>query len=181
VDEHRPEFDFGAADDDDAGTSGMSDYLAMMLARTETPEYAELVRQLAAGQEPWLVDAEHHPDCPAGDGSMFCLCQALRAAEHRLWTSARGIARLKSAVDNDRDIGWSEAVGQMRDAVAAMEDVEPAIHEGEPQGLDSRWVLVRRADVLALLDGLPDREAPNTARIPSPSGDAASDTSEGTP
>ena len=37
--------------------------------------------------------------------------------------------------------------------VEKMDDIDPAIHD-EPQELDSEWVLVRRADVLAELRNL---------------------------
>jgi len=37
----------------------LSEYLAVMLEGTDSPDYAERMHRLAAEQDPWLVTAEH--------------------------------------------------------------------------------------------------------------------------
>ena len=108
-----------------------------------------------------------YEDCDHG-----CICAELRACEQRVAQGRReDVAEARTfgyseGYHEGYDVGYTAgrdaALTRATESVAAMDDIEPSIHGGEPQGLDSEWVLVRRRDVLALLASLDADQVSNT-------------------
>ena len=83
--------------------------------------------------------SDHLPECGANDGSMFCICDALRACEQRVLSVAG-----PHNYSRGRKDGYANGVQAARDAVAAL--------LGWQHGI--AMTAITKADALAAIDAL---------------------------